>query len=128
MKIDFLGSNASMHHIGLGFKRKPKGLGELKYYDDSIQKVSIAFADLNGCPIEVVVPLTDESPTINAVKKGQKLLHICYEVDNISEAITNATDHGCLAIAEPVPAVAFNQRKIAWLFSKEYGLIELLER
>ena len=128
MEIDFLGSNASLHHIGMAFKKKPKELDNIRYFDDPIQKVTVGFISLNGCQIEVVIPLSEDAPILNAMKKGTKLLHLCYEVDNIVVSISNAQKNNCIIVSNPVEAVAFENRKIAWIFHKNYGLIEILER
>jgi len=128
MEIDFLGSNAALHHIGMAFKKKPKELDNIKYFDDPTQKVTVGFASINGCQIEVVIPLSEDAPTLNVMKKGTKLLHLCYEVDDIDISINYAINNNCIIVSNPVEAVAFNNRKIAWLFHKNYGLIEILER
>jgi methylmalonyl-CoA/ethylmalonyl-CoA epimerase len=61
------------------------------------------------------------------MKKGTKLLHVCYRVPDIGDAVRNARKHGIHLVAKPAPAIAFDNRNIAWLFSKTYGLLELVE-
>jgi len=61
------------------------------------------------------------------LKKQQSLYHLCFEVKTIEKAIEMARKHGFHCIAAPVPAKAFGSRRIAWLFSRDYGLVELLE-
>jgi methylmalonyl-CoA/ethylmalonyl-CoA epimerase len=94
---------------------------------DPIQKVTVAFLDLHGLTIELIVPAVENSPISRQARKGVKLLHLCYRVPNLECAIAAALDVGLLLIAPPVPAVAFQGRKIAWLFSDTMGLFELVE-
>lgn len=118
------GNNVSFHHVGLAIS----SLTEAEAITDPIQKVKIAFAELDGCRIELLEPTGEDSPIFNSVKKGIKLLHICFEVDDLKSALDNARKNGFLLIASPVPAAAFANRRIAWVFHRIWGVIELLER
>jgi methylmalonyl-CoA/ethylmalonyl-CoA epimerase len=115
--------DAEFHHLGLAVSSIDNDLD--KTYDP-LQKVTVAFVDINGVKVELIKPETADSPARNFVGKG--FYHICYEVKNIRESIEQAQKNGLKCIANPVPAKAFNEREIAWLFSPKYGLIELLEK
>ena len=95
-------------------------------YDDK-QKVSVAFIKINGVPIELIEPEGNHSPVLNSLKKGNKLVHLCYSVKVLEEAINTAIQNGFYTISSPVQAIAFNNKRIVWLFSKVYGLVELVE-
>lgn len=84
--------------------------------------------NFDGLTIELVEPLNRGSPVTNMLKKGQSLYHLCFQVKDIRQAIEAAGEGGFHCIAKPSPARAFKDKRIAWLFSKTYGLIELLER
>ena len=52
---------------------------------------------------------------------------MCYSVKNIEKKIDELEVLEFRCIRKPVTAVAFGNKKIAWLYSKIYGLIELVE-
>jgi len=61
------------------------------------------------------------------LKKGASAYHMCYEVPDIDAAIAHLSENECLTVSAPVPAVAFDQRRIAWLLTPSFQLIELIE-
>ena len=97
---------------------------------DSIQKVKILFLEnpKEDIKYELVEPLNDSSPVYKAVKKGYSLNHICYEVESIEKRIRQLQNEGNLLISGPISAVAFDGRKIAFLYAKAHLIIELLNR
>ena len=56
------------------------------------------------------------------------LYHICYEVADIEEQIAILKKERFIVVVAPVEAVAFNNRKICFLYHPSIGLIELLEQ
>ncbi|HLJ44830.1 MAG TPA: VOC family protein [Bryobacteraceae bacterium] len=100
-------------------------------YDDPLQKVSVCFLGREApgdIVIELVAPLGDESPVRATLAKGGSAYHVCYEVPDIEKALDELRTKGCIIISKPVPAVAFNQRRIAWLYTPTRQLIEALEK
>ena len=96
---------------------------------DPLQKVSVALIDFCGLPVELIEPLENEdSPVSQGLKKGSRLQHICFSVPDIDKGISEGRKSGFHCITKPQPAEAFDQRKIAWLFHKAYGLVELVEQ
>ena len=97
--------------------------------DDPIQKVSVCFLSRSEgeTMIELVAPLGPNSPVIGAIKKGAGIYHICYEVKDLSASIEHLTTNGAYLISGPDPAVAFDQRQIAWLMTRTNLLVELLQ-
>jgi len=98
-------------------------------FDDPIQNVSVCFLSRGaGDPcIELVAPLGPNSPIDRTLKKGGGTYHICYEVPDIEAAIEQMTQGGSLLVSSPVPAVAFEMRKIAWLMTEANLLVELVQ-
>jgi len=124
-KINFLGKNAQFHHIGLVVN----SIGEwenMETIDDPIQKVRVGFILLNNVITELIEPLGKESPVYNSLQQGKKLIHICYQVPCINDALAESKKHKFICIQQPVFAKAFNSN-IAWIYNKDYGVIELLE-
>ncbi len=63
---------------------------------------------------------------MTSLQKGNKLVHLCFEVPNLEKALEAAKAHQFSCFKKPVPGVAFDMRPIAWLFHKHYGVIEII--
>jgi len=64
---------------------------------------------------------------MGALRKGGGLNHICYEVRDIKHTIQLLRDKGSRLISGPTPAVAFCNKNIAFLYTKQHEIIELVE-
>jgi methylmalonyl-CoA/ethylmalonyl-CoA epimerase len=126
-KLNFFGKDAKFEHVGLVVPSIDKAIKNIDTTTDLTQKVSIAFVSINGIKIELIEPLAGDSPVNQSLIKGQKLLHICFKTPDIEASIKEARNYGLHCIAKPIPAKAFDNNKIAWLYSRIYGLFELLE-
>jgi len=100
-------------------------------FDDPIQKVSVNFltqSDNDKAEIELIAPLSEDSPiTSMLAKSGGGAYHLCFETTNIEQALVHAKNNGCIVVSPPVPAVAFNGRRIAWIYTRSRQLFELVE-
>jgi len=100
-------------------------------FDDPIQKVSVNFltqSDNDVAEIELIAPLGQDSPiTAMLAKSGGGAYHLCFETSDIEQALVHAKNNGCIVVSGPVPAVAFNGRRIAWIYTKSRQLFELVE-
>ncbi len=101
--------------------------------DDPLQKVRATFIG-SGQPgdimYELVTPLVaagEKSPIDRVLDKGNTSYHVCYEVPALDETIARLVGEGCYALGEPVPGIAFGNRRIAWLMTPTRHLLELLE-
>lgn len=128
IELNFFGTNSRLDHIGLVVKSIIEVCPTCEITVDPIQKVAVSFVVVNGLNIELIEPRGDNSPVASNLDKGNKLLHLCYVVDNLKDAINHARQYGFHRISKQVEAVAFDNRKITWLYSGQYGLVELLER
>lgn len=135
----------TFHHLGVAVLDIAKALPHYETilglrlisgpFDDPIQKVRVAFLkrdpaapnSLDPC-IELVAPLSPDAPVNRYLAKDAGAYHICYESGSLEGTISTMRAQGCLVIAQPAPAVAFEGRRIAWLFTPTRQLIELLER
>jgi len=123
----FFGENAEFEHAGIAVRSINDAAQGLEITEDPIQKVRVAFLEINNFRIELIEPITEKSPIRNILDKGQNLYHLCFRVPDMKNALETARKNGFHCIARPVPAKAFNERNIAWVFSKVYGLFELIE-
>jgi methylmalonyl-CoA/ethylmalonyl-CoA epimerase len=99
-------------------------------FEDPIQKVKVCFlADAGKSPthIELISPLTEDSSIKGYLTKGTGAYHVCYEVEDLSAALAELWEKGCLIVSNPAPAVAFGGKKIAWCYTPTNQLVELLE-
>jgi len=97
---------------------------------DPTQQAYVQFLNFPGEEVylELVQPDGPNAKLSQAVAKGGGLNHVCYSVDDIEAACRELAGRGMFAIAEPVPAVAFGGRRIAWLIGKGVCLTEVVER
>jgi len=100
-------------------------------FDDPIQKVSVNFlaqASQDFAELELIAPLTEDSPVHSMLKKtGGGAYHLCYETNDLEAALTHMKEQKCLIASAPAPAVAFEGRRIAWLYTPNRLLVELVE-
>lgn len=77
----------------------------------------------------VISPKDDTSPVCkNLQKNGVSPYHICYETENLEEAILELKKQKFIMVSKPSPAVAFGGKRVCFLFSKTVGLVELVEK
>jgi methylmalonyl-CoA/ethylmalonyl-CoA epimerase len=112
------------HEVLFGYKQ----LGPI--VEDHAQKVRVVLmGPSKDAPvkIELISPITEDSPVTDLLKKRQALYHLCYEVPDIEAAKTKARKSGAIVITKPVEAPLFDNRKICFLFTKDHYVIELVE-
>ena len=127
-----------IHHYGLAtndLERSMETLGSLGYRLgeitlDPVQKVRVVFASRpHEAMIELICDIDENGPTRRMISKvGNGLYHICYEVDHLEGTIGKLREKGFLLMHEPVPAAACDGRKIAWMYNRYMGVVELLEK
>lgn len=130
-----------LHHYGYAVKSIEKSLKEFEklgyratseVITDPIQGVKLLFIN-NGSDhlIELVSPIDGEaeSPVTKILRKnGATLYHVCYEVEDIELSINDLKSKRYIVVLNPTPAVAFDNRRISFLYNPNLGLIEILEK
>jgi methylmalonyl-CoA/ethylmalonyl-CoA epimerase len=100
-------------------------------FDDPVQKVKVIFlakSDKDVAEIELVAPLSEDSPIkATLAKSGGGAYHLCFETSVLDGALDHAKKNGCIVVAAPAPAVAFQGRRIAWIYTRSQQLFELVE-
>jgi methylmalonyl-CoA/ethylmalonyl-CoA epimerase len=131
LKIHHLGVATADMVAALAFYQDVLGFTrESGPFDDPIQKVRVCFLRRTAHDdfvVELITPLDNASPVNGYLSKGLGAYHICYEVADLEKAQTEMRARKCLPISAPVPAVAFEGRRIAWWFTPTKHLIELVE-
>jgi len=130
-----------LHHVGFvvasisecvqGFRESIGADWDKKIFHDQLQKARVTFLR-TPCPtdamIELVEPMGEGSPVFQFVQKGGGLHHLCYEVENLAVHLIKMRRSGATVVRRAVPAVAFQNRHIAWTLTREKLLLEFLER
>jgi methylmalonyl-CoA/ethylmalonyl-CoA epimerase len=131
----------SFHHVGMVVKdiaaaarRLTSGLGlqwDGKIFEDPVQTVKVSFLlhpDTHQPALELVEPSSPRSKVAAFLGKSGGCHHVCYEVDCIDTAVARVRQSGAVVLQKPVPAVAFDGRHIAWVFTSDRILIEFLAK
>jgi methylmalonyl-CoA/ethylmalonyl-CoA epimerase len=130
-----------LHHVGFvisdieaeirALAKSIDAAWDARIFDDPLQKVRVSFLR-TSCPqdalIELVQPAGEGSPVLNFLNKGGGLHHLCYEVIDLETHLTKLRNQGAIVVKPPLPAVAFDYRRIAWVLTKQKLLLEFLEK
>jgi methylmalonyl-CoA/ethylmalonyl-CoA epimerase len=126
------------HHLGYATKSiadtqnyfKLLGYRSGNVYKDELQNVNIVFMEKEGSPlIELVESSNLSSPINNILKKnGVTPYHICFEVEDLNKVISELRDQGFILVLKPIQAIALSGRRICYLYNKNFGLLELVEK
>ncbi len=122
-------------HIGIAVRNLEDGIAfyeKLGLKLESIeevpsQMVKVAFFPCGDTRIEVLAPTSEESPIAKFIeKKGEGIQHIAFAVDQLPEALSEASDKG-IQLIDKAPRPGAHGADIAFLHPKSsYGvLIEL---
>jgi methylmalonyl-CoA/ethylmalonyl-CoA epimerase len=129
-----------LHHIGLVVRAieefRPYYVDVLQYRErtpiihDPVQTAFVQFLAIPGSDhyLELVAPDNESSKLQKASRKGLPLNHLCYSCKNVAHMVSFLKESGCIVRQDPVAAVAFDGRFIAWLMTPVGLLIELVER
>ena len=130
-----------LHHIG----KVVKDLDEaIKYHletfgmepvgqrvIDPIQKVEVVALNTGygeNLTLELICPISDDSPVNKFLKKGGGLHHLSFEVEDIHQAIAGFREKGALILGDIVPSAGHKGIPSVWLYTRSRELIELMEK
>lgn len=130
-----------VHHIGYAVRSIEKameGFRALGYVEegkpvfDKGRNVSILFMTNGGCRIELVEAGNPavSSPVDSWLKNqkgGSQPYHLCYGVPDIGLGIERLKREKFILTEQPKPAPAISNHKVAFLYKRAVGLIELVE-
>jgi len=97
---------------------------------DKMQNAKIAFLSKSNMPlIELIAPVDENSPIVKTLEKvGVSTYHVCYEVDDIDIAVSELRKQKYISLFNPVEAIALDNKKICYLYNKNVGLIEIVNK
>ena len=129
-----------MHHIGIVLASID---AEISSYEktlnlrvmngpfiDPLQEAKVIFLSRRQASepaIELVEPTSETSPVASFLKRGGGMHHVCYVATDLEFELARLRALGALIVRPPVPAVAFQGRRIAWVYTRQRLLVELLE-
>lgn len=126
-----------LHHIGIVVPKIHDSIGELTKFMkfDTIgiptligsQKVNVCFMKLGDINLELIEPVEKNSPVSSFLSDGGGFHHLCFEVKDINEKISELEKNGARLLVKPV--LGFEERQIAFLYlnmkNTNFNLIEL---
>lgn len=113
----------------LSFWRDALGMELHELRDVPAEKSQVAFLPLFGSEVELVKPTTDDSGIAKYLaKRGPGMHHICLEVDEIEEMMTQLKSKGVRLINEE-PRIATDGKKYAFIHPESTAgvLVELYQ-
>src|SRR5437870_9981276 len=119
MTIDHVGIVVASIEAAAAYYARAFGLRRVgAAIHDPLQDVELQFLeDDRGQRIELIQPASADSPVARALKSGGGLNHICYRVGDLDAAVAALLGAGAKMVREPVPAVAFEGRRVAFLYT-----------
>jgi methylmalonyl-CoA/ethylmalonyl-CoA epimerase len=135
-----LNQTIRLHHVGYvvrsitevadRFAQSVAASWDQKIFQDPLQDAKVTFlaAIVQEFPlVELVEPVSEGSPVANFLKRGGGLHHLCYEVESLDKHLEFSRTIGGKIVRPPLPAVAFDGRRIAWVYTKDRLLLEFLD-
>ena len=127
----------NFHHLGIACKdinqtaEKYSLLGYTRGEQifDPLQNINIRFLTHPEMPlVELLSPADKKSPIVQILEKnGTTPYHTCYSVTDITEAIGRLKKQQYIVVSTPKIACAIDNHRVAFLYHKDMGLIELVE-
>jgi len=117
-KIDHLGIAVRSINEARKFYEDVLGLVCEKEEVVASQKVKTAFFTVGDIHIELLEPISDDSPiAVFLEKRGEGFHHIAYRTDDIDGQLATAREKGCRLIQE-TPIEGAGGKKVAFLHPK----------
>jgi methylmalonyl-CoA/ethylmalonyl-CoA epimerase len=123
------------HHVGVissNPARETAQLALLGYHPegeefvDPIQGVRGLFLAGQSPRLELLTPLATKGVLEPWIKSKTKLYHLAYQIPDLSQALRELRQSRAKVVVDPVPAVAFGGRKIAFVMLPNMLLVELI--
>jgi len=124
------------HHLGVACRDIEKDFAvwadlgyerEGEVFADQTQGIRGLFLHGAGPRLELLEDLPGRNTVAPWLEKGARICHSAYEVPNLDVDLKRLTARRARIVVEPVPAVAFGNRKICFLMLRNFSLIELIE-
>jgi methylmalonyl-CoA/ethylmalonyl-CoA epimerase len=128
-----------LHHVAYVTKNLERKAAELRRLFglqpagepvvDTAQGVRILFVDLGSTQLELLEPLDTDSPVAYRAANAPGLFHLCFEVDDLDEAlrcVAETEEATIVKAAQPAPAI--KGRRVAFVVTRSNDLVEFVEQ
>ena len=131
-----LHSEFQFHHIGYASYSLEKELEFFKHlgysknglnFTDHEQGILGCFLEGPGPRLELLENLPDRNTLTPWLNKGINIYHIAYQVVDLAKAISWASNKRGRMLVKPVPASAFDGRRICFFAFRNGPLLEFIE-
>lgn len=123
-----------LHHLGIACQSIEETLQNIEKLHGVTEKSEQVFDDKQQAYVQLVtladgtkLELISGKIVSGLVAKKIGLYHVCYEVEDMKEALERAKANGADIVSMPKPSALFNEHSVAFLMFP-YGLVEFLER
>lgn len=137
MSVTSGSTDVRLHHIGVITENLEGSMSfytRLGYvasavYADPMQKAQIVLMQKEPEPlVELITPDSSDSPAATWIQRIQAgPYHTAYEVDDLEAMIASLRLQDLYPVLGPMPAIAFDMRRIVFLWGECSGLLELVE-
>lgn len=89
----------------------------------------VVLCNREGERVELVEPLSEESPVYRSLKKGKYgcVHHLCYRCTEIEKTLERAVDAGATIVSPPGPGGVHEDSVVAFVLHPDFGLTEFVE-
>ncbi len=127
MKINHIGY--AVHNIE-NAKKEMESLGFAfeKVVKDTDRNIYICFGENAGYRVELVAPISKGSSIdVLLTKIGPTPYHLCFSSKDIEKDIVCLEEKRFKVIVPPAPAITLRGKRVAFVYSLQAGLIEIVE-
>jgi methylmalonyl-CoA/ethylmalonyl-CoA epimerase len=123
------------HHVGVVSSNIARETGQLavlgyhpesEEFTDPLQGVRGLFLGGQSPRLELLSPLDSPGVLEPWIKSKSKLYHLAYQTPDLPQTLAELRTGGAKLVVEPVPAVAFAGRPIAFVMLPNMLLVELI--
>lgn len=127
-----------LHHVGLAcrsLEMEQQVFAALGYQaagtvftDTGLGVRGLFLSDGRGqAMLELLVPLNEQSPVHPWLERGVKMYHLAYETHDLASGIETLRARRGKVVIPATPAVAFDNRPVAFLMLPNLMLVELIQ-
>ena len=85
--------------------------------DNKARNVFICFLRNGENRVELVSPINEASDVYATIKRqGEGPYHICYQVEDLEISVSELKKSGWMVLKRPAKAIAFNNKRVVFLF------------
>lgn len=96
---------------------------------DKNRLVDIAFVEVDNLLIELVSPHEGSEDVGKSIQRLKCIpYHLCFECDNLEDEIERKVQGGDMLVKDPQYAIALENRRVAFFYSEQLGLYEVVEK